>query len=67
MIIPLLFLCTTVYSQSPVQVFSPNAANLGQYGQVPVNYFNGLPEISIPLTTFKAKDYDLPISLSCFR
>jgi len=64
MIIPLLFLCTTVYSQSPVQVFSPNAANLGQYGQVPVNYFNGLPEISIPLTTFKAKDYDLPISLS---
>lgn len=63
-IIPLLFLCTAVYSQSPVQVFSPNAANLGQYGQIPVNYFNGLPEISIPLTSFKAKGYELPISLT---
>ncbi|MDR0939417.1 MAG: RHS repeat protein [Mediterranea sp.] len=51
---------------SPVQVFSPNAAELGKYGQVPVDYFNGLPQINIPLTTFKAKGYDLPISLSYY-
>lgn len=64
MTISLLFLYTAVYSQSPIQVFSPNAANLGQYGQIPVNYFNGLPDISIPLTSFEAKGYDLPISLT---
>ena len=29
------------------QVFSPNAAELGKYGKIPVSYFNGLPNISI--------------------
>ena len=46
------------------QVFSPNAAELGKYGKVPVSYFNGLPNISIPLTELKAKDYTLPIYLT---
>lgn len=53
-----------MHAQEPAQVFSPEAAGLGKYGQVPVNYFNGLPEITIPLTTFKAKGYELPIYLS---
>ena len=39
-------------SQLP-QVFSPNAAELGKYGKIPVSYFNGLPNISIPLTELK--------------
>jgi YD repeat-containing protein len=52
--------------QSPVQIFSPNAAELGKYGQVPVSYFNGLPQITVPLTTFKAKGYELPIYLSYY-
>lgn len=60
------FLYVNAHSQNPVQVFTPNAASLGQYGLIPVNYFNGLPEISIPLTTFKAKGYELPISLSYY-
>ena len=46
------------------QVFSPNAAELGKYGKIPVSYFNGLPNISIPLTELKAKDYTLPIYLT---
>ncbi len=46
------------------QVFSPNAAELGKYGKVPVNYFNGLPEIKIPLTELRAKNYTLPVYLS---
>ena len=46
------------------QVFSPNAAELGKYGKIPVSYFNGLPNISIPLTELKAKNYTLPIYLS---
>jgi len=50
----------------PVQVFTPNAASLGTYGQVPVNYFNGLAQTSIPLTTFKVNGYELPITLSYY-
>lgn len=46
------------------QVFSPNAAELGKYGRVPVNYFNGLPNITIPLTEIRAKNYTLPIYLT---
>ena len=46
------------------QVFSPNAAELGKYGKIPVSYFNGLPNISIPLTELKAKNYTLPIYLT---
>ena len=46
------------------QVFSPNAAELGKYGKVPVSYFNGLPNISIPLTELRAKNYTLPIYLT---
>ena len=60
----LLFVCVNTYSQNPVQVFTPNAVSLGQYGQIPVNYFNGLPDISIPITTFKGKGFELPIKLS---
>lgn len=46
------------------QVFSPNAAELGKYGRIPVSYFNGLPNISIPLTELRAKNYTLPIYLT---
>ena len=46
------------------QVFTPEAASLGEYGKVPVNYFNGLPNITIPLTELKGKNYNLPVYLS---
>lgn len=46
------------------QVFSPNAAELGKYGKIPVSYFNGLPNISIPLTELRAKGHTLPIYLT---
>ena len=54
------------YAQAPdyPQVFSPDAAELGKYGKIPVNYFNGLPSITIPLKEFRAKNYTLPIYLS---
>ena len=48
------------------QEFSPNAAELGKYGKVPVSYFNGLPNISIPLTELRAKDYTLPVYLTYY-
>ena len=46
------------------QVYTPNAAELGKYGKIPVSYFNGLPSISVPITELKAKGFTLPISLS---
>ena len=46
------------------QVFSPNAAELGKYGKIPVSFFNGLPNISIPLTELHAKGFTLPVYLT---
>jgi YD repeat-containing protein len=43
---------------------SPNVASLGKYGDIPISYYNGLPDISIPLYTVTSKDISLPISLN---
>ena len=62
-----LFLCGTglqAQNDDLPQVFSPNAAELGKYGKIPVSYFNGLPNISIPLTELRAKGYTLPVYLT---
>ena len=59
-------LTTSALAQAPdfPQVFSPNAAELGKYGKMPVDYFSGLPSITIPLTELRARNYTLPIYLS---
>ena len=46
------------------QIFTPNAAEMGKYGRTPVNYFNGLPNITVPLTEVNAKGYTLPVYLT---
>lgn len=43
---------------------SPNAAGLGLYGQVPVNYYTGIPNIEIPIYQIKNGDISVPITLS---
>ena len=43
---------------------TPNAASLGLYGQIPIDYFTGLPSIDIPLYEFKSRDLSIPIHLS---
>lgn len=43
---------------------SPNAAELGKYGNVPVSLFTGTPTISIPLGGLKGNSLSLPVSLS---
>src|SRR5258706_16205672 len=43
---------------------SPEAAGLGQYGNVPISLFTGTPSVSIPLYELKGNNLDLPISLS---
>ena len=68
-ILLLLLACMSLNTQAQTsellpQIFSPDAAELGKYGKIPVNYFNGLPNITIPLTEVRAKNYTLPIYLS---
>ncbi len=43
---------------------SPNAANLGQYGEIPVSLFTGLPLINIPIYEVATKNQSFPIALN---
>lgn len=59
------------FAQAQVQPFtvqvvppSPNAASLGKYGEIPVGYHTGIPNVSIPLYELKGRDITVPISLS---
>jgi YD repeat-containing protein len=53
------------FSQMPdlLPVKSPNAYSLGIFGDVPVSYFTGTPNISVPIYTLKSGNITLPISL----
>lgn len=72
-LLPVLLFSAGLAAQTPsqpfveparVQVYSPNAAELGKYGTIPVNYNNGLPQIEIPMSELRAKGYTLPVYLS---
>lgn len=43
---------------------SPEASELGKYGNIPVSLFTGSPSVSIPLVTLKGNVLKLPVSLS---
>jgi YD repeat-containing protein len=43
---------------------SPTAYELGKYGQIPVGYFTGTPNVTVPLYNYKAGQLTVPISLS---
>lgn len=43
---------------------TPEAAGLGKYGNIPVSYYTGTPDISIPLFEINDGDFTLPIKLS---
>jgi len=46
-----LSLALSTYSETTLQFFSPRLPELGKYGKVPVNHFNGLTNIPILLLT----------------
>lgn len=48
----------------PATPKSPNAAALGQYGDVPVSHYTGIPEIQIPIYTIKVGKFSIPVSLN---
>ena len=43
---------------------APNAASLGKYGDIPVSYYTGVPNVGIPIYTLKEGSLSLPVSLS---
>ncbi|QSS96308.1 RHS repeat protein [Psychroflexus sp. ALD_RP9] len=43
---------------------SPSVANLMRFDELPVNYYTGQPDISLPLVSAQSKDFSIPISLS---
>jgi hypothetical protein len=49
---------------APKNLQSPNAASLGLYGEIPVSYFTGLPNIEVPLYNIQDGAIPLPITLS---
>jgi hypothetical protein len=65
-------LCAFVYTEHiygqlpevPKSVLSPNVASLGLYGDIPVSYYTGVPNINIPLYEEVVNSFRLPISLS---
>ena len=62
----LFFILRIGLSQNPIPKIippSPNAASLGQFGNIPVNMSAGLPNISIPLYEANQGGLILPISL----
>ena len=42
---------------------SPEAANLGAYGSVPVSLFTGIPDISVPVHDMRVGSMTFPVSL----
>lgn len=42
---------------------SPNAAEFGKYGEIPVTLSNGITHVSIPLLKIQVGSFELPVSL----
>jgi YD repeat-containing protein len=51
----------TLKSYAPV---SPNASGLGIYGDIPVGFYSGTPDISVPVYTIKTNGVNFPIELN---
>jgi len=47
-----------------VSIASPTAASLGKYGDIPVGYHTGIPQINVPIYTVRSGSLKLPIGLS---
>ena len=63
----LLFLSINVSAQIPVPdsyLLSPNAASLGQYGEVPVSLYTGTVQINVPIYEIDYMGHKIPISMT---
>ena len=55
----------TIFSQErlPYQIPTPGAEAICKFGNVPISYYTGTPNISVPIHTFSIRGVELPISL----
>lgn len=66
-VISVVLATSVVYPQIPDQAksqLSATASALGEYGDVPVSPFTGVPQVEIPLYEIQCGDHKFPISLS---
>ncbi|MCD0487944.1 DUF5977 domain-containing protein [Pedobacter sp. MC2016-14] len=71
-LIPFYFLClSTIVAKAQADITqpkiipaSPTADGLGLYGSIPISYYTGLADVSIPIHELKGREITLPISLS---
>jgi len=65
----LLFVCFVAKAQSTSSLLqevthhSPNASSLGKFGEVPVGYYTGVPNISVPIYEATSGPLKVPVSL----
>lgn len=52
------------FQKPDVSLPSPNAAALGKFGGIPVSYYTGLPQISLPLFSISDGQASVPVSLN---
>ena len=57
-------LMSQTYYERITNVQTPNVANLGVYGEIPVSPYTGTPEVSIPLYELNLKGLSFSITLS---
>lgn len=64
-LLPTLLLVPSAQAQRdiPKDVPTPNASDLGRFGDIPVSYYNGQVDLSIPLFKTSVRDVDLELSL----
>ncbi len=64
----LLVLTSSIFAQHTafenLNPLAPNAQEFQKYGEYPVGYYTGVPNISIPLYTIRSGDIEVPITLS---
>ena len=66
-VVILLSLSVSVASAQPLlprEIPTPNATDLGRYGDIPVSYYTGRADISIPLFSMNVRGLEFPISLN---
>ncbi len=50
-----------VINNPPFNAPTPTAADLGRYGDIPVSYYTGSPDITIPIHTMNVRGVEMPI------
>ena len=65
LLLPFCVFCQPVNNHvGQVSLPTPEAAALGKFGDVPIDYFTGVPSIGVPIHTLRAGPLSLSIGLS---